>query len=156
METQIIVILSTRFCTYFDVRKNYIKLFPNGSRFFFPYCTRWSKSMEEIHNHRFNISSSPGDNSHPSLEGTYLASCIQHFSKIAFLTRRTPGMNAANCAFLQNISNTIVFDSLAYWLQNENVCDNPTNLTHQISFSTSDTLSAICDLSWNAQVQATT
>ena len=46
------------FCTYFSMSE---RLYQNYSLmahdFFFPYCTRWS-SMEEIHNHRFNISSS--------------------------------------------------------------------------------------------------
>lgn len=140
------------FCTYFSMSErlyqNYSLMAHDFSSLIAPVGAAWRKSI--ITDSTLVLHS--GDNSHPSLEGTYLASCVFYstfFQDSLSSQDVPPGMNAANCAFLQNISNTIVFDSLAYWLQNENVCDNPTNLTHQISFSTSDTLSAICDLSWN-------
>lgn len=140
------------FCTYFSMSErlyqNYSLMAQDFGSLIAPVGAAWRESI--IKDSTLVLHS--GDNSHPSVAGTYLASCVFYstFFHDSVSTQDVPtGMNASDCAFLQNISNTIMFDSLAYWLQNESVCDNPTNLSHQLNYSSSDTSSAICNLSWS-------
>lgn len=144
-------------------------------QFFSPFCNFWSMTERLYHNYSlmasdFNSWIAPvgaawresisrdstivlhsSDNSHPSLNGTYLSSCVFYstfFHDSIFSQDIPSGMNSNSCQYLQNISNTIVFDSLAYWLQNQSPCGNPANLSHELNFIESDSSFVIYDLSW--------
>jgi len=145
-----------QFCTYFSMSEklyqNYSLMAHDFGSLIAPVGAAWRASI--IKDSTLVLHS--GDNSHPEIEGTYLASCVFYstFFHDSVNSQDVPsGMNATDCAFLQNISNTIIFDSLAYWLQNENACDNPRNLSQQITYSTTDSSSAICNLSWSGTSQ---
>ncbi len=141
------------FCTYFSMSErlyqNYSLMAQDFGSLIAPVGAAWRASI--IKDSTLVLHS--GDNSHPSVAGTYLASCVFYstFFQDSVYSQDVPsGMSATDCAYLQNISNTIIFDSLAYWLQSENLCDNPRNLSQQITYSTTDTSSAICNLSWSS------
>lgn len=106
-----------------------------------PYCNYWSMTQELYNNYcqmafDFNSIVSPigaawrysiildsnfvlhsSDNSHPSIKGTYLAACVL-YSTLFMDTVNSGYYNAltfADAQRLQQISNTIVFDSLSSW-----------------------------------------
>jgi hypothetical protein len=120
-----------------------------------PYCNYWSMTQELYNNYRqmafdFNSMVSPigaawrysiildsnfvlhsSDNSHPSIKGTYLAACVLYST--LFMDSVNSGyynvLSAADAQRLQQISNTIVFDSLSSWnmIPPSNISDNNTN-----------------------------
>lgn len=58
------------------------------------------------------------DNSHPSVQGTYLTACTFYatlFRKPCLGASYTSGLPAPTCAYLQNKADRTVFDSLAVW-----------------------------------------
>ena len=59
-----------------------------------------------------------GDNSHPSLAGSYLAACTFYatmFKKTPFGNTFDAGLNANTATFLQNIADSTVMDSFSTW-----------------------------------------
>lgn len=59
-----------------------------------------------------------GDESHPSLEGSYLTACVFYevlFHKSVLTNTYTAGVSASNAAFLQQIAHSVVNDSLSTW-----------------------------------------
>ena len=59
-----------------------------------------------------------GDNSHPSVEGTYLTACVFYstlFQKPTSGLAYYSSLNSTNAQFLQLVADNIVFDSLATW-----------------------------------------
>lgn len=92
------------------------------------------------------------DNSHPSIKGTYLGASLFYstFFNDSINSQYIPsGMNSQECTFLQNISNTMIFDSLSYWFQSQQICDKPANLSSESNFTANDSLTVICNLSWD-------
>lgn len=58
------------------------------------------------------------DQSHPSLEGSYLTACVFYevlFHKSVLTNTYTAGVSAANVAFLQQVAHSVVNDSLSTW-----------------------------------------
>ncbi|MFA6806905.1 MAG: T9SS type A sorting domain-containing protein, partial [Bacteroidales bacterium] len=140
------------FCTYWSMSErlyqNYSLMARDFGSVVSPVGAAWRESISKDS----TIVLHGSDNSHPSINGTYLSSCVFYstFFHDSVSSQEVPsGMNASDCLFLQNISNIIIFDSLAYWLQNQSICDNPTDLSSEINFATSDSLSAICNFTWN-------
>lgn len=62
-----------------------------------------------------------GDNSHPSVAGTYLTACVFYasiFKQSPVGATYTGGLSGSDAAFLQNIAAATVLDSLDTWLLN--------------------------------------
>jgi hypothetical protein len=58
------------------------------------------------------------DQSHPALEGSYLAACVFYevlFGKSVLSNTYTAGVSATNVSFLQQIAHDVVNDSLSTW-----------------------------------------
>lgn len=58
------------------------------------------------------------DQSHPSLEGSYLTACVFYevlFHKSVLSNTYTAGISATNVSFLQQIAHDVVNDSLSTW-----------------------------------------
>lgn len=58
------------------------------------------------------------DQSHPSLEGSYLAACVFYevlFHKSVLTSTYTAGVSLANSVFLKQIAHSVVGDSLSTW-----------------------------------------
>jgi len=58
------------------------------------------------------------DESHPALEGSYLAACVFYevlFRKSVVGNTYTAGLTATNVAFLQQVAHSVVNDSLLVW-----------------------------------------
>jgi len=59
-----------------------------------------------------------GDESHPSLEGSYLAACVFYevlFQKSVLSNTFITSVSSATATFLQQVAHTVVTDSLAVW-----------------------------------------
>ncbi|MCC7302933.1 MAG: T9SS type A sorting domain-containing protein [Bacteroidia bacterium] len=59
-----------------------------------------------------------GDESHPALEGSYLAACVFYevlFGKSVMSNSFTGGLNAVTATFLQQVAHDVVNDSLSVW-----------------------------------------
>lgn len=59
-----------------------------------------------------------GDESHPSLEGSYLAACVFYevlFQKSVLSNTFLASVSSATATFLQQVAHTVVTDSLAVW-----------------------------------------
>jgi PKD repeat protein len=58
------------------------------------------------------------DESHPSLEGSYLTACVFYevlFHKSVLTNTYNPGVSPSNSSFLQQIAHDVVIDSLSTW-----------------------------------------
>src|SRR5690554_5327830 len=67
------------------------------------------------------------DNSHPSMNGTYLTACgfyTSIFQDSLKNNYQPEGISSNDSRFLQNISNRIAYDSLSYWLSSINDISN--------------------------------
>ncbi|MBA2612295.1 MAG: T9SS type A sorting domain-containing protein [Bacteroidetes bacterium] len=65
-----------------------------------------------------NIELYQADESHPSLEGSYLAACVFYevlFQKSVLSNTFIASVNSATATFLQQVAHTVVTDSLAVW-----------------------------------------
>jgi hypothetical protein len=80
-----------------------------------PVGMAWKESIEQ--DSTLNLYSP--DNSHPSLEGSYLSACTFYsslFKKTSIGSSYIPnGIDSASASFLQNIASNIVLDSLSTW-----------------------------------------
>lgn len=108
------------FCTFLSMSQrlydNYLKMATDFGSWVAPVGAAWIKSI--VTDSTIVLHSS--DNSHPSIQGTYLNSCIFYstFFQDSINTQYLPvGVSNAECYFLQNISNSIMFDSSANWFQ---------------------------------------
>lgn len=141
------------FCTFWSMSQrlydNYLLMATDFNSMVCPVGAAWRESI--IRDSTIVLHSS--DNSHPTPSGTYLSSCLFYstFFKDSVNSTYNPlGMNSQDRDFLQNISNTILFDSLQYWLQSDQTCNIPTNLSSELSYTASDSLTVVCNLSWQS------
>ena len=106
------------FCTYesmsYRLRTNYCLMANDFSSWTSPVGATWSYLLE--HNPDMVLHSS--DNSHPSIQGSFLAAC-SFFTMITdrkVNTNYVPnGMTMDDVTLLQATSNSVVFDSINYW-----------------------------------------
>jgi|JI10StandDraft_1071094.scaffolds.fasta_scaffold45843_2 hypothetical protein len=105
-------------CTYIGMqnrlRASY-KLFADTTQSIMaPAGEAWRKSIAQ--NPTLELYSS--DQSHPSLEGSYLTACVFYetlFHKSVLSNTYTAGVSSINASFLQQIAHDVVNDSLAIW-----------------------------------------
>ena len=116
-------------CTYIGMqdrlRASY-KLFADTTRAIMsPAGEAWRKSISL--NPTLELYSS--DQSHPSLEGSYLTACVFYevlFHKSVLTNTYTAGVSATNIPFLQQVAHDVVNDSLLVWNIGKY---NPCNIT---------------------------
>lgn len=106
------------FCTYesmsWRLRTNYYLMATDFSSWVSPVGAAWSYSI--ANNPDIVLHSS--DNSHPSIQGSYLAACCFYImmSGNNVQTQYLPsGVSAEEGEFLQNVANRVAFDSIDYW-----------------------------------------
>ena len=105
-------------CTYTGMqdrlRASY-KLFADTTKSIMsPVGEAWRKSIAN----KPNLQLYNADESHPALEGSYLAACVFYevlFRKSIVGNTYTAGLTATNVAFLQQIAHSVVNDSLLVW-----------------------------------------
>lgn len=106
------------FCTFesmsYRLRTNYCLMANDFSSWVSPVGATWSYVLEN----NSNIVLHSSDNSHPTIQGSFLAAC----SFFTMMTDRKvqtdylpSGMTAQESALLQTASNSVVFDSINYW-----------------------------------------
>lgn len=106
------------FCTFesmsWRLRTNYYFMANDFSSWVSPVGAAWSYSI--ANNPELVLHSS--DNSHPSIEGSYLAACC-FYTMITgnnLLAGYVPtNMSYGDAMYLQDVANRVVYDSLAYW-----------------------------------------
>lgn len=79
-----------------------------------PVGEAWRKSIAN----KPNLQLYNADESHPALEGSYLAACVFYevlFRKSIVGNTYTAGLTATNVAFLQQVAHSVVNDSLLVW-----------------------------------------
>jgi hypothetical protein len=79
-----------------------------------PVGESWRKSIAN----KPNLQLYNADESHPALEGSYLAACVFYevlFRKSVLSNTYTAGLTATNVAFLQQVAHSVVNDSLLVW-----------------------------------------
>ncbi len=124
-------------CTYIGMqnrlRASY-KLFADTTHAVMaPAGEAWRKSIAQ--NPTLELYSS--DQSHPSLEGSYLTACVLYetlFHKSVLSNTYTAGVSATNVSFLQQIAHDVVNDSLLTW----NIGKYPTCITTGLNHQSSD------------------
>lgn len=105
-------------CTFWGMqarlRQSYVEMADLNHATVAPAGEAWKKSR--LTDSLINLWSA--DNSHPSMEGTYLTACVFY----ATLYQKTPvgltyisSLNSTTAAFLQGIAEQVVFDSLDTW-----------------------------------------
>jgi len=105
-------------CTYTGMqdrlRASY-KLFADTTKSIMsPVGEAWRKSIAN----KPNLQLYNADESHPVIEGSYLAACVFYevlFRKSIVGNTYTAGLTATNVAFLQQIAHSVVNDSLLVW-----------------------------------------
>jgi len=132
-------------CTYDGMqgrlRQSYLEMADNNEAVVAPAGMAWKASRAA--DSTLNLWSS--DNSHPSLEGSYLTACTFY----ATIFQKTPvglppsgTLAPATATFLQNIAHNTVFDSLSNWninVFNPKAAFNYTVNGHQVSFYNNST-----------------
>ena len=106
-------------CTYTGMqqrlRQSYLQMAFTHESSCAPVGMAWKESIEQ--DSTLNLYSS--DNSHPSLEGSYLSACTFYsslFKKPSSGSTYVPnGMDSVTASFLQNIASNTVLDSLSTW-----------------------------------------
>ena len=106
-------------CTYLGMqnrlRQSYLQMAFTNNASCAPVGIAWKESIEQ--DSTLNLYSS--DNSHPSLEGSYLSACTFYasiFKNSPIGTTYIPnGMDTATASFLQHIASNRVLDSLSTW-----------------------------------------
>jgi hypothetical protein len=106
------------FCTFesmsWRLRNNYSLMANDFSSWVSPVGAAWSYSIEN--NPDIVLHSS--DNSHPSIQGSYLAACCFYImmSGNNVQTQYLPsGVSTEEGEFLQTVANRVAFDSIDYW-----------------------------------------
>ncbi len=110
-------------CTYLGMqqrlRESYLEMGNTLSATVAPVGVAWKNSIEADSMINLYIS----DNSHPSVEGTYLNACVFYatlFQESPVGLPFTSTINPSTATFLQNIAATTVLDSLSTWNINAN------------------------------------
>ncbi len=117
------------FCTFTSMthrlKHNYLVMASDFGSEVCPVGAAWYNSWENDS----TVVLHSGDNSHPALNGSYLAACC--FYESIFKERLEnaaypSGVSAANAAFLQECANRVVYDSLSYWnfSQTAGICES--------------------------------
>ena len=140
-------------CTYegmqMRLRDSYVQMAVDNEAMVAPAGMAWRASWYA--DSTINLWSS--DNSHPSLEGSYLTACTMY----ATIFRNSPigatipsGLNLATGSFLQGRANQIVFDSLTTWNIGVNDLNADFNfLANQNSIQFNNTSSNALTYNWN-------
>jgi len=110
-------------CTYAGMqqrlRESYLQMAQDNNASVFPVGMAWKKVRDSFP----AINLYNPDQSHPSLEGTYLAACVYYASiyhKSPLNSTYTAGLNATTAQNLQRIGGNTVLDSLEQWQQHGN------------------------------------
>ncbi|PZF70894.1 DUF4886 domain-containing protein [Taibaiella soli] len=110
-------------CTYAGMqqrlRESYMQMAQDNNASVFPVGVAWKKVRDSFP----AINLYNPDQSHPSLEGTYLAACVYYASiyhKSPLNSTYTAGLNAATTQNLQRIGGNTVLDSMEQWQQHGN------------------------------------
>jgi hypothetical protein len=101
------------------LRASYLEMGADNFAQVSPVGVAWRKSREM--DSTINLWS--GDNSHPSVAGTYLTACVFYASIFKESPIGAPylaGLTAPQASFLQGIADQTVFDSLNTWMLNQN------------------------------------
>jgi len=105
-------------CTYTGMQdrlRAFYKLFADTTKSIMsPVGEAWRKSIAN----KPNLQLYNADESHPALEGSYLAACVFYevlFRKSIVGNTYTVGLTATNVAFLQQVAHSVVNDSLLVW-----------------------------------------
>jgi PKD repeat protein len=140
-------------CTYegmqMRLRDSYVQMAVDNKAIVAPAGMAWRSSWYS--DSTINLWSS--DNSHPSLEGSYLTACTMY----ATIFRNSPigatvpsGLNAGTGSFLQGRANQIVFDSLLTWNIGVNDLNADFNfLANQNSIQFNNTSANAITYNWN-------
>ena len=106
------------FCTFesmsWRLRNNYSLMANDFSSWVSPVGAAWSYSIENIP----DIVLHSSDNSHPSIQGSYLAACCFYImmSGNSVASDYLPsGVSMEEGDFLRDVANRVVFDSIDYW-----------------------------------------
>lgn len=105
-------------CTYegmqVELRRSYLNMTQQNSAIVAPVGIAWWEAMRRDSSIELYVS----DQSHPSLEGSYLAACVFY----AAMYRSSPvglsfraGLDSLKASFYQTVAADIVFDSLTTW-----------------------------------------
>ena len=120
-------------CTYLGMQnrlRTSYKLFADTTHgIMSPTGEAWRKSISQ--NPTLELYSS--DQSHPSLEGSYLTACVFYetlFHKSVLSNTYTAGVSSTNVTFLQQIAHDVVNDSLMVWNIGKYPTCSPTGLSH--------------------------
>lgn len=110
-------------CTYAGMQQrlceSYLQMAQDNNASVFPVGMAWKKVRDSFP----AINLYNPDQSHPSLEGTYLAACVYYASiyhKSPLNSTYTAGLNATTAQNLQRIGGNTVLDSLEQWQQHGN------------------------------------
>ena len=101
------------------LRASYLEMGADNFAQVSPVGVAWRKSREM--DSTINLWS--GDNSHPSVAGTYLTACVFYASIFKQSPIGAPylaGLTAPQASFLHGIADQTVFDSLNTWMLNQN------------------------------------
>ena len=105
-------------CTYagmqLRLRESYLEMADSNKTFVAPAGAAWRNSI--IADSTINLYQS--DNSHPSVEGTYLTACVFYatiFNKSPIANPFMSSLGHATAVFLQTIAKQTVLDSLSNW-----------------------------------------
>ena len=106
------------FCTFesmsLRLRENYCMMARDFSSSVVPVGVAWLRSVQQDSTVVLHSS----DNSHPSLNGTYLAACCFYglvFGEEIHTDYLLQGMNGQDAVYLQDVANRAVVDSLNWW-----------------------------------------
>lgn len=106
------------FCTYesmsLRLKTNYCLMANDFSSWVSPVGAAWSYSIAN----KPELVLHSSDNSHPSIQGSYLAACCFYImmSGNNVVSDYLPsGVSAEDGEFLQNVANRVAFDSIDYW-----------------------------------------
>jgi hypothetical protein len=123
------------FCTYesmsWRLRTNYRLMANDFSSWTSPVGAAWSYSI--AHNPDLVLHSS--DNSHPSIQGSYLAACCFYIMMMGnnVHTQYLPnGMSMEEGEYLQNVANIVAFDSIDYWRGATSSLEEIENLNEEV------------------------
>lgn len=125
------------FCTFesmsWRLRNNYSLMANDFSSWVSPVGAAWSYSIER--NPDIVLHSS--DNSHPSIQGSYLAACcfyIMMYGNSVGSDYLPSGVSMEEGDFLREVANRVVFDSIDYWR-------NQTSSLEEIALTNEDVFS---------------
>lgn len=106
------------FCTFesmsLRLRENYCMMARDFSSSVAPVGVAWLRSVQQDSTVVLHSS----DNSHPSLNGTYLAACCFYglvFGEEIHTDYLLEGMEEHDAVYLQDVANRVVVDSLSWW-----------------------------------------